>query len=124
MMAFKPGQRYTRDQIHDAVGGSKEKFLPHVGGAVVAGCFDPIKNPMAPQVVLPGSTPDRQRWASVFAGQRAGVPCFVKRDTNAWEYVGRYRCAHQSFDRAEIAEHAKRTGRPEISQVLHLEAAG
>jgi hypothetical protein len=124
MPPFIRGRRYTRDAIHAAVGGSKEEFLPHVDCRVVCGCFDPAKNPLAPAIVLPGNTSGRMRWARVFAEQSVAVPCFLKRATHAWEYVGDYRVARQSFDGAEITQHRARTGRAEISSVLHLKAAG
>lgn len=124
MEDFVRGRRYTRDEIHDVVGGSKEEFLPHVNGTVVCGCFDPAKNPAAPNVVLPGNTVGRMRWAEAFYEQQTPVPCFLKRETNAWEYVGDFRVARRSLEASDIRDHALRTGRPEISQVLYLEASG
>ncbi len=120
-MKLEQGQQYTRRQIHEALGGNIEKYLPHVDGKVVCGCFDPEKNPEAPLIVLPGNSQDRMRWAAVFAAQQHFVPCFLKRGMHAWEYIGDYRVNRRSEDKNEIALHSRRTGRPEISQVLHLE---
>lgn len=114
---------YTRDQIHHFLGGSLQEYLPHVDGSVVCGCFDPAKNPSAPSIVLPGPGPGIRRWAEVFAGQKHYVPVFLKRAVHRWEYVGDYRVSRRSIDASEIAGHAQLTGRPRLSQVLHLEAA-
>ena len=121
--SLEVGRRYTRVAIHDLLGGSIQEFLPHVAGSVVCGCFDPQKNPSAPNIVLPGNTTGRMRWAGVFAAQTHFVPCFLKRDTNDWEYVGDYRVARQSFDESELLLQRRLTDRPEISQVLYLEPA-
>jgi hypothetical protein len=123
MTHLRIGTRYTRDQIHGALAGSIQEYLPHVGGQVVCGCFDPSKNPLAPSVILPGSGPGIRRWAEVFAGQTHFVPVFLKRATNSWEYVGDFRVRRRSVDPAEVADHARSSGRPTIPQVLHLDLA-
>ena len=120
--AFDLGRAYTRAQVHDALGGGVEDYLPYVDGVVVCGCFDPDLNPDAPDVVLPGFGPAIERWAEVFAGQRTAVPCFLKRGTNAWEYVGDFRVRESSRSPAEIerwARVAHRSG--DVSMVLHME---
>ena len=35
-MSFQLGRHYTRDEIHDAVGGGVEEYLPTKNGRVVA----------------------------------------------------------------------------------------
>jgi hypothetical protein len=78
------------------------RYLPHRGGFVVCGCFNPALNPTAPQIVLPGEGPEIERWAEVFADQSQFVPIFLKRDANRWEYVGDYRVrsARPSYERS------------------------
>jgi hypothetical protein len=47
-MPFIPSESYTRDQIHEEVGGEKVSYLPQKEGRVVCGCFSPDSNPEAP----------------------------------------------------------------------------
>jgi hypothetical protein len=120
------GRTYTRGEIHTLLGGGLQDYLPHVGGRVVAGCFNLRLNPHAPFVVLPGFGPAIQRWAYVFAAQEDAVPCFLKRGTsNVWEYVGDYRVRELSEDADEITEWSRLAGRgsDDVSMVLHLEGA-
>jgi len=119
---FKSGQHYSRTEIHKAVGGSTEKYLPHVRSSVVCGCFKPNLNPSAPAEILPGNSADIMKWAWVFAKQRDPIPIFLKRDTNRWEYVGHWRvCASPITDPQAIAEADNRADRSDISMILKLE---
>ena len=45
---LKIGNPYTRDKIHKLLGGDKQSYLPHVGGRIRRGCFDPALNKAAP----------------------------------------------------------------------------
>jgi len=99
---FAFGQTYTRGEISRALGGDLSSYLPHRDGRVVCGCFRPDLNPDAPDVILPGRGPKIERWARVFATQRDFIPCFVKADTNAWEYVGHFCVRRVISDAAEL----------------------
>ena len=115
---------YTRKEIADMLGGGgHQDYLPHHAERVMCACLVPRLNPDAPHVVLPGVGPDIIRWGNVFANQREFVPVFLKRATNAWQYVGDYRVTERSDDPDQIArwgEVADRTD--DISMVLFLEA--
>ena len=124
MREFQRGESYTRAEIHAAVGGGLQDYLPHRDGRVVAACLSPELNPEAPRVVLPGRGPEIQRWAEVFAKQREPVPTFLKRGSNDWEYVGDYRVRRLETGRSEINAQRYATGRDDVSMVLHLEMAG
>jgi len=91
MNSFARFHPYTRREIADTLGGGVQDYLPHHDGQVVCACLTPELNPEAPNVILAGTGPDIIRWAEVFAKQRDFVPVFLKRATNAWQYVGRYR---------------------------------
>jgi hypothetical protein len=83
----------------------------------------PVKtetNPNAPDVVLPRRRPDIQRWAELFRDQRHPVPIFLKRRTNVWKCVGDYHVERWTEDHTEIALHAKRAGRSNVTSVLFL----
>ena len=119
---FDLGKTYTRTEIHDALGGGVQDYLPHVRGVVVCGCFNPDLNPDAPDVVLPGFGPAIERWADAFAQQGTAVPCFLKRATNAWEYVGEFRVRELSRSQVEIERWASAAHREgDVSMVLHME---
>ena len=118
---FQLGEFYTRSEIHDQLGGGVQDYLPHSGGRVVCGCFSTDLNPAAPDVILPGRGPGIEKWAEVFASQQEFIPCFIKRETGIWEYLGKYRVRAQSFEQLEIAQHAATALREDISSVLFLE---
>jgi hypothetical protein len=119
---FAFGQTYTRAQIRAALGGDLWSFFPHRDGRVVCGCFRPDLNPDAPDVILPGRGPAIERWAHVFATQRGFIPCFVKEDTDAWEYMGRFCVRRVISDAAELGARARAAYRPPgaLSMVLYL----
>jgi hypothetical protein len=88
---FTLGQEYTRDEIHERVGGSKQSYLPTRDGAVVAACLTQRLNPRAPEVVLCGRGPIIAVAGGMLAEQTEPVPVFLKRATNRWEYRGHFR---------------------------------
>jgi hypothetical protein len=122
-MRFEIGRQYTREQIHDALGGGLTEFLPHRDGKVVAGCFNPGLNPGAPEVVAVGPSPNAQRWAEAFTAQGEAVPVFLKDDVQRWRYVGDYRVERQVLDPDEIAEHTREGVEPPAC-LLYLAPAG
>src|SRR5437899_2659620 len=111
---FEHGVSYTRDQIHAQVGGSKESFLPHVGGRVVAACLRQDYNPDAPTVILVGTGEGIERAAELLVAQRSPVPTFIKQGTGDWEYVGDFAVERSSQDAGELQAQARRSGRDDI----------
>jgi hypothetical protein len=99
-MAFALGRMYTREEIHQALGGAIQTYLPHREGRVVCGCFDPgaHMNPHAPEEILfgePFPTPAIDETARmVFRQGQNGetIPVFLKRGSRKWEYIGEYLC--------------------------------
>lgn len=119
---FQLGATYDRREIHGAVGGDLQSYLPHLGGRVVAACLTLDENPDAPRVILPGTGVEIERWAKVLVGDRSAVPTFIKRAPARWEYVGEYMAARLSRDPHEIASQQRRTGRRDITCVVHMTA--
>jgi len=74
---------YSRYQIHEALGGGVQEYLPHKDGAVVCGCFTKEASPDAPEVVLSPAGERIRRWAEVFASQRHEVGRQVPRRPDA-----------------------------------------
>jgi hypothetical protein len=120
---FRHGATYTRRQVHDAVGGDLQSYLPHVDGRVVAACLRLDTNPDAPAVILAGRGAWIERSADLLVAERTAVPTFIKRGTDRWEYVGDYVAVRQSRAADEIADHARRSGRRDISCVIHMAKA-
>lgn len=123
LMNFELGQKYTRDEIHDGVGGGgKQNFLPNRDGRILAGCFRKDANPGAPAVILPGKGTQIVRCAEIFSAQREPVPVFMKAGSGAWEFVGNHRVKKVSHEPELLGEHARKAGRVgDVSMVLFLE---
>jgi len=121
-MNFELHHLYTRREIADALGGGVQDYLPHRDGRVVCACLSAELNPDAPDVILAGTGRDIVRWGKAFAEQRDFVPVFMKRATNAWQYVGRYRVAQSTEEPNEISRWEAVSGRKgDIAIVLYLE---
>src|SRR5690242_111230 len=90
-------------------------------GRVVAGCFSKELNPPAPNVILPGTGPEIERWARVFAEQRTAVPVFIKQRSNEWYCMGAFRCVRLADDPHTIESYASRANRSDVTTVLFLE---
>jgi hypothetical protein len=118
---FLRGREYSRKQISDVLGGGVQDYLPHQDGVVVYGAFSKDLNPGAPNVILPGTGPEIERWAHVFAGQEHAIPVFLKRKSNVWYCMGDFRCKRWSEDEATISEHSRAAGRDDVTMVLFLE---
>jgi hypothetical protein len=88
---FVIGKEYTRDDIHSEVGGSKQSYLPTLGGTVVAACLTKDLNPRAPDVVLCGRGKMIEPAGAALADQRQSIPVFVKLGVNRWEFHGMFR---------------------------------
>ena len=120
-MTWEPGRSYTRVQIHEALGGSKQSFLPRKNSVVVAACLRPNLNPDAPRVMLPGRGVEKQRAADwLSTNPKHEIPVFLKRDVNKWEYVGRYRCEKWTADPDEIRKFKPADRHDPIYRVLFL----
>jgi hypothetical protein len=54
-MVFVLGKKYSRNTIHEEVGGgSKQAYLLNIGGKVLCACLRLDTNPDAPKIILPG----------------------------------------------------------------------
>jgi hypothetical protein len=119
-MELRMGSSWTRDDIHDTFGGSKQAYLPSVKGEVVCGCFrKDLTQPHAPEEILVGTGPQRVATARQLLSQGNGIPCFVKEQVNEWEFVGHWRAT--SFDESKAAQEEAtwRADRP-VAGVLRL----
>jgi len=128
-MPFFIGQTYTRDEIGDELGGSKQSYLPNVNERITCGCFNPERvNPDAPEEILfggPEDTPEIDRAANLVfqQGQNGGdIRVFLKRQVNTWEYVGKFLCVGITRDRRVVRRKMRaHPERGDFSGVLRFE---
>jgi hypothetical protein len=117
---FDRHKSYKREFISAQLGGGTQDYLPHSAQRITYGAFSLDLNPQAPGIVLPGEGPEIERWARVFADQDEAIPVFVEKRSNEWTYMGMYRCVELSEVPELIAQHARKTGRTDITMVLKL----
>ncbi|MEJ8847006.1 DUF6697 family protein [Variovorax rhizosphaerae] len=120
---FEIGGEYSRDEIHEALGGSKQAYLPTVGGKVVAVCVKPNLNPRAPSVVLCGRGPIIAAAGAALAQQREPLPVFLKRGVNRWEYCGKLRVVASHYSGPTFASLVADSGREPSDVSLAVELA-
>ena len=119
-MPLRLGTLYTREQIRtESGGGDLQSYLPHSNGNVLCGCFDPNINDRAPYEIDLGAGRDVIRYAKRLLEQDSPVPVFLKRDTFAWEYVGRFGAVQYNVDASDLYP-AKRFRRKDAIAVLYL----
>jgi hypothetical protein len=118
------GQTYTREQIAAEHGGGIIEYLPRIGGQVVCACLrtDPEYNPEAPRVILPGRGRDIEESAATLVEQEGPIPVYLKRATNAWEFVGNFEVESSSQLPADLATYEAMTGRA-VTRVIFMRAA-
>ena len=109
MQRLTQGVILTRKDIAALFGGNARAFLPRLKtGEIVAGCFDPVKNPRAPFEALVHSTGNAETNAKRFLEQSmrdfAGVPVFIRLAANVWEYVGNFRAIRYTRNRREVEQ--------------------
>ena len=102
-MPFALHQSYSRRQIHEAVGGDMQSYLPHLQGQVVCGCFDPNLNARAPFEIDIGNLADVIKYAERLAAQKAAIPVFLKQSAREWKYVGNFSSAKLVRDASDLS---------------------
>ncbi len=121
--SFTLGASYTRKQIGEELGGNEQSYLPHRAGRVVCVCLDPALNPEAPRVILPGTGEGIEGTAAMLRRQAGSLPVFLKQAAHAWKYVGMWEVSSRTWTPADVEEHARRTGRTDITSVIWLTAS-
>lgn len=119
---FNVGCEYTRDDIHDRLGGSKQSYLPTTSGRVVAACVKLEMNPQAPKVVLCGRGKVIATAGASLAKQHEPIPIFIKRGVNRWEYQGTFKvtAAHTSGPQFEALVAASKRNPSDVSLAIEL----
>ena len=109
MQRLTPGVVLTRKDIATLLGGNARGFLPRLkSGEIVAGFFDPVKNPRAPHEALVHSTGNAEINAKRFLRQSTldpnGIPVFIRLAANVWEYRGHFRAVRYTKARREVEQ--------------------
>lgn len=122
---FELGKEYTREDIHAAVGGSKQSYLPTKDGAVVAACLIKELNPKAPEVILCGRGPQIERAGEMLAQQHQPIPVFMKLGVNRWQYCGQFQVTASYTGGQKFEGHIAHSGRSvsDVSRVLVMSGA-
>ena len=120
----KIGEFYDREEISQMFGGNRQSALPFNNGDVVAGCFDPVLNPSAPEIVLVGRGRYKEKYAQRATEQNTPIPIFLKRANREYRFVGYFRATRYSVNREEVEE---KNNSPryndDIAGVLYFEKA-
>jgi len=113
---------YTRDQIHDQLGGEKQTYLPMLDGKVVCVCLTKEDNPKAPEVVLVGGEGKTiVKRAEILSNQVNSIPVFMKDCSNSWRCEGYYVADGYKTDAATIQKEIMGSGRTGVvAGILYL----
>ena len=119
-MKTQVGDILTRDELSNYVGAGGDSCFLHNQNIVVAIAMNPELNPDAPEILLVGKGPMKEKYAATLLTSEAYVPTFIKRASHQWEYMGVFKAAKIEHNREVIAEHSRRSGRNDIWGVLSL----
>jgi len=119
---FNVGSEYTRDDIHDRLGGSKQSYLPTTSGRVVAACVKLEMNRQAPKVIICGKGKVIASNGATLAAQHDPIPIFIKRGVNRWEYQGTFKvtATHTSGPQFETLVAASERNPSDVSLAIEL----
>jgi hypothetical protein len=120
---FEVGRVYSRSEIRTLTGsGTTQAYLLSAGGRIVAGCFDPRLNPLAPAEVYVAHGPIRESSARRAVAQNRAISVFTKVEAGAFGYEGEYRPVAYRDDPEAIAEAERRAPwrRGDVAGVLML----
>lgn len=98
-----------------------DDYIRTVKGVVVGLALSPKLNPQAPEIVIVGDGPRIKERAKLFLALGVSVPTYMKRGTNAWELIGRYRATAYRTDPATIDAYCDNRPRHEVAGILFLE---
>ncbi len=120
---FKIGESYTRNEIYDQVGGSKQSYLPSKDGVITCVCLSKEMNPDAPHVILSGQGKIIFQSAKRLTSQKGSLPVFIKESPNNWIYHGLFSVKKSVSDKGEIRNEYRLAGRTDVQMVIEMEEA-
>jgi len=119
---FDLNKDYSREDIHAAVGGNKEAFLPGYRGKIVAACLRPELNPKAPEYIVCNSGAAARAAGHMLSRQRDPIPVFIRQSTNRYRYVGQFAVEESYTNEVDCVPHIGGTGfnSRQVSRVIRL----
>lgn len=123
---FEMNKIYSRQDIHVAVGGNKESFLPAYRGKIVAACLRPDLNPKAPEYIVCNSGAAARAAGSTLARQADAIPVFMRQESDKYRFVGNYAVQETYTTQAECSAFISGTGftPSQVSRVIRLRPTG
>lgn len=121
---FDLNKDYSREEIHTAVGGNKESFLPAYRGKIVAACLRPELNPKAPEYIVCNSGAAARAAGTTLSRQTEPVPVFIRQSTDRYRFVGQFAVQESYTIVDECAPFIEGTGfnSRQVSRVIRMRA--
>ncbi|GGD00719.1 hypothetical protein [Undibacterium terreum] len=119
---FELNKDYSRENIHQTVGGNKESFLPASRGKIVAACLRPDLNPRAPEYIVCNSGAAARASGFTLSRQIDPVPVFIRQDSDRYRFVGHFVVQESYTTQVDCAPFAQGTGftSGQISRVIKM----
>jgi hypothetical protein len=119
---FELNKDYSREIIHQTVGGNKDSFLPAYRGKIVAACLRPELNPRAPEYIVCNSGADARAAGLTLSRQTEPVPIFIRQDSDRYRYIGHFAAQETYTTQVECAVFTTGTGlhANQISRVIKM----
>ncbi len=119
---FELNKDYSRENIHQTVGGNKNSFLPAHHGKIVAACLRPELNPKAPEYIVCNSGADARAAGLTLSRQAEPVPVFIRQDSDRYRYIGHFSAQETYMTQVECAPFVQGTGlhSNQISRVIKM----
>jgi len=120
---FNIGESYTRNEIYNQVGGSKQSYLPSKDGVITCVCLSKEMDPDAPHIILAGQGKIILQSAKRLASQEGPLSVFIKESPNNWIHQGLFSVKKSVSDKSEIQNKYRLAGRNDVQMVIELEEA-
>jgi hypothetical protein len=112
----------TTDQLAEATAGGID-FIRTKDNKFKGLALRPDMNERAPRIVVVGKGPRIEDKAERFAKADVSIPVYLKRGTNAWEYIGNYRAVSYRTDAETISQYRGSRQRDTVAGILFLDEA-
>jgi len=102
--------------------GEGHGYLRFENGRVVCANLKPELNPDAPEVILVGQGPLREKWARMLCSQDPNIAfeVYLKQATNRWKYEGEFVVKIWSEAPDEIRRQEAKANRHDVIRVINL----
>jgi len=119
-MTLEVGEIVSRVKLSEYVGAGGQSCILHKKNTMVALAMKPELNPDAPNVLLVGKGPKKEKYAKILLADGNHGPVFTKKASNQWENCGEFKAEKIDHNRQLITLQSQRCGRRDIWGVLYL----